>query len=56
MSWKYVFNTNLGFLAGSSYKVVQEFVMTTGYVFFTFNGIIHHISGEPVGIKVEDLY
>ena len=56
MSWKFVFNTNLLFLAGQTVGEVNHFVKTTGYKFFTFNGLIYSLDGEKTGITVDDLY
>lgn len=56
MSWKFVFNTNLYALAGIHIGAVRDFVQTTGYQFFTFNGIVYDINGKDTGITTEDLY
>jgi len=61
MSWKFVFNPK--FSAGSDLDKVARFVITTGYDFFVFNGIVYFIvilengfSCEVTEITVEDLF
>ena len=56
MSWQLVFNTNLLFLEGSNRDDVMDFVRTTGYKFFTFNGLVYTINGSETGFTVEDLF
>jgi len=58
MSWKIVFNTKLGFLAGSHMDEVRTVVLKSGYEFFTWNGtIVSASNGLCVeGITVADLY
>jgi len=56
MSWKFVFNTNQKFIAGSNVSELIRFVKTTGYNFFTFNGIVYDLQGQNTGITVDDLF
>ena len=56
MSWQYVFNTNLNFVAGQTSGEVRNFVKTTGYKFFTFNGQVLDLEGNSIGITAEELF
>ena len=56
MSWKYVFNSNHKFLAGNHINDVLNFVLTTGYNFFTFNGHVYDLRGGDTGLTTEDLF
>jgi hypothetical protein len=59
MNWKYVFNTQLAFNAGSSFDDCCNYIKKIGYEFFTWNGEVYFISGDAVSktkLTVEDLY
>ena len=56
MKWKYVFNTNLRFFAGATIKGVADFVKTTGYKFFTFNGEVCDLNCNYIGITIDELF
>jgi len=56
MSWKYVFNTNLNFVAGQTSGEVRNFIKTTGYRFYTFNGLVLDLEGNETGISVDELF
>jgi hypothetical protein len=57
MSWKYVFNTEVS--AEKWWGVIGEannFAKEAGYSFFTWNGIVWNVDGEPTNLFVEDLF
>lgn len=54
MKWKFVFNSNL-LPYGDTFDMCKEFIKTTGYKFFIFNGLVYSISGENTGITISDM-
>ena len=58
MKWQYVFNTNL-LTVGISISQVIEIVKMTGYIFFTFNGIIYYLENDDAiatNITTDELF
>ena len=53
MSWKYIFNTDVGYKCwGIQYKA-QEMAKKCGYEFYSWNGWIYNINGKKTEILVK---